>query len=111
MGSNTFFAMLSHRVQITGHEDLFKAMSIAQFPPVHEAPADVIRNGFMCPAAQVIWLQEQAEEAPRSGGNRYFVRLHPRVRYSESTLQLDGTRIETNWKAAKWVSYGPDLPA
>ena len=86
-------------------------MSIAQFPPVHAAPADVIRNGFMCPAVQVIWLQEQAEEAPRSGGDLYFVCLRPHARYSDSALQLYGTRLETNWKSSKWVSYGPDLPA
>ena len=65
----------------------------------------------MCPAAQVIWLQEQAEEAPRSGGDLYFVRLRPHVRCPDSALQLDGTRLETNWKSSKRVSYGPDLPA
>jgi len=70
---------------------------------------DVIRQGYMCPAVQVMWLQDQAEAShPAGRTSYYFVRLCPHVRYADSTLQLDGSRAEPVWKTTKRVGYPPD---
>ena len=63
----------------------------------------------MCPAVQVMWLQDQAEDGrPAGRASYYFVCLHPHVRYAGSTLQPDGSRVEPAWKTSTWVTYPPD---
>ena len=77
-------------------EDIYKAMSIVQFPQVPESPPEIIQQYTMSPTVQVFWTQ-------KAGGDFWFVRLHPYLRYADSTMALDGT--QTSWQA-EWKKSG-----
>ena len=72
-------------------------MSIVQFPPVPESPAEVIQQYTMSPMVQVYWTKKAGEEY-------WLARLHPYLRYADSTMALDGTQISQHaeWKKSGW---------
>ena len=97
MGSNLFLALAHNRLYVREVEDIHKAMSIAQYPPVPESPPEAIQQYTMSPLVQVYWTQQ-------AGADYWFVRLHPYLRYADSTMALDGTQIawQADWKKGAW---------
>ena len=97
MGSKTFLALVSNKLFVREVEDIYKATSTVQYPPVPESPPEVIQQHTMCPMVQVYWTQ-------KAGADFWLVRLHPFLRYADSTMALDGTQIswKADWKKGAW---------
>ena len=95
MGSNTFLGLVSQRVSPPTKEELCKAISIVQYPPVPDSSPEVLAQGSMYPAVQVLWVTEHSQ-------TYYFVRLHPNLRFKDSALGLDGsTCSDVTWKSRR----------
>ena len=97
MGSKTFLSLVHNKLFVREVEDIYKAMSIVQYPPVPESPPEVIQQYTMCPMVQVFWIQ-------KAGIDHWFVRLHPYLRYADSTVGLDGTQLSwhAEWRKSGW---------
>ena len=95
MGSNTFLGLVSLRVTPPSKEELFKAISIVQYPPVPDSPPEVLAQTTMYPAVQVLWVNSQSQ-------TYYFVRLHPNLRFPDSGLGLGGSKKpNSTWKSRR----------
>ena len=90
-------ALAHNRLYVREVEDIHKAMSTVQYPPVPESPPEVTQQYTMSPMVQVYWTQ-------KDGAEFWFVRLHPCLRYADSTMALDGTQIswKADWKKGAW---------
>ena len=85
MGSNIFPSLVANRVQPPNNKEVFKAISIVQYPPVADADPEVLAQGTMYPAVQVLWVKEGTQMY-------FFVRLHPNLRFKDSHLLLGGSK-------------------
>ena len=95
MGSNNFLGLVSHRMAPPTKEELFKAISIVQYPPVPDSSPEALAQESMYPAVQVLWVTEHSQ-------TYYFVRLRPNLRFKDSLLALDGTKGgEAPWKTRR----------
>ena len=98
MGSDLFLNLVSIKLAPPELEDVAKAISIVQYPPVPDVAPEVLHQNSMYPLVQV--YQQRFE-----GSTYWFVRLHPNLRYSDSALGLDGTKTGTkpaDWKKQSW---------
>ena len=98
MGSDTFMMLTSLKLAPPDIEDVIKAISIVQYPPVPDVAQEVLQQNSMYPVVQV--LQQRQE-----GHTFWFVRLHPNLRYPDAALGLDGTKTGTkpaDWKKQSW---------
>ena len=89
MGSNCFLSLVSNRVPPVTNKEVFKAISIVQYPPTADSDPEVLAQGTMYPAVQVLWVKEGTQM-------RFFVRLHPNIRFKDSHLLLDGTKSDVH---------------
>jgi hypothetical protein len=78
MGSTTVLSLVANKINVAGPDDAFKAMSIAQFPPVPESPPEVLNQLTMRPMVQVFRAKHQ-------GKGYCFVRY---FRYNIFTYEL-----------------------
>ena len=92
MGSTTFPGLVSQKVTPPTVEEITKAISIVQYPPLMEAHPDVLAQRTMFPAVQVLWVEENKT-------TYYFVRLNPNLRPPDAQLTLDGSK---NPEAGIW---------
>ena len=98
MVSDMFMALATLKISPPDQEDVIKAISIVQYPPVPDAPQEVLHQNSMYPLAQV--FQHRHE------GQTYgLVRLHPNLRYSDAALGLDGTKTGTKPADCKKQSW------
>ena len=75
-------------------------MSIAQHPPVMEAPTEITQQQSMVPAVQVLWLHNDKVH--------YFVRGHPHLHLKDAALQLNGEhRSDYAWKGKRAWDANP----
>ena len=95
MGSTTFPGLVSQKVAPPTKEEITKAMSIVQYPPLADAPPEVLAQGTMFPVAQVLWIDERHQRY-------FFVRLNPNLRFTDSQLGLDGSK---NQDAGVWKEH------
>ena len=94
MGSDCFLNLVSIKLAPPDLEDVIKAISTVQYPPVPDVAPEVLQQNSMYPLVQV--YQHRHE-----GSTFWFVRLHPNLRYSDSALGLDGTKT-ADWKKQSW---------
>jgi hypothetical protein len=85
MPSELFLGLVSQVMAPPDPEELFRALDVAQFPPILESPPEVLNNKTMLPLVNVLWTKSM-------GKVHYFVRLNPYLRYPDSLLGPDGVR-------------------
>ena len=90
MGSNTSLGLISHTVSIPNMEVLLKALSLTQLPPLCDPLPNGSQGTFQRPVAQVAWVREVKAY--------FFVRLHPRLRYADVGMDLDGKVDVGGWE-------------
>ena len=71
MGSNTFLGLVSNRAPPPTKAEVIKAISIVQYPPIPDSDPEVLAQGSMYPAVQVLWVQENTQT--------YFLRVCART--------------------------------